>query len=408
MTLPLSPSVLLLTVTLLFACGDPRSAAPPSEAVGRTEGDTKTPDAGPGAMAPNLAAFGDDVLLTWLEPDGGSGAGGHRLRISAFRDGRWTPPAEIAAGEGFFANWADLPGAAAIPGGGYVAHWLEKLGDGTYAYGVQLARADDVTGPWSPAGLLHTDASSQEHGFVSWLQDVEGLRGVWLDGRAMAGGGPMQLRTANVGADSIGPEEVLDAKVCECCSTDAAATADGALVVYRDRSDDELRDIYAVRATPNGWSAPVPVAADGWRIQGCPVNGPAVAADGRRVATAWFTGADDRSRVLLAFSDDAGATFGPPLEVDAQDPLGRVDVALDDGGDALVLWLASAPQGDGAEIRLARVRGDGVASSRAVAATTAARSAGVPKLARQGDRLWIAWVEDSEPSRLRVIESTIP
>jgi len=71
-----------------------------------------------------------------------------------------------------------------------------------------------------------------------------------------------------------------------------------------------------LRRTAQGWSAPSPVHADGWKVPGCPVNGPAVAASGRRVAVAWYTYADERPRVRLAFSDDAGARFGAPVEVD--------------------------------------------------------------------------------------------
>ena len=67
-------------------------------------------------------------------------------------------------------------------------------------------------------------------------------------------------------------------------------TAEGPVVVYRDRSEaeKEIRDISIVRLKGKKWSAPRPVFQDGWRLNGCPVNGPAVAAAGRRVAVAWF------------------------------------------------------------------------------------------------------------------------
>ena len=66
----------------------------------------------------------------------------------------------------------------------------------------------------------------------------------------------------------------------------------------------------------------------GWlAATACPVNG-AVAAAGERVAVAWFTGADKTPRVKLAFSNDAGETFGQPVAVDDGNPTGRVDVLL--------------------------------------------------------------------------------
>ena len=66
------------------------------------------------------------------------------------------------------------------------------------------------------------------------------------------------------------------------------------------------------------------------------MNGPAVAADDQRTAVAWFTGADGGS-VKLVFAD--GESFGAPVIVDAEQPPGRVDPALVDGG-AIVSWPA--------------------------------------------------------------------
>ena len=42
--------------------------------------------------------------------------------------------------------------------------------------------------------------------------------------------------------------------------------------------------------------------ADGWHMEGCPVNGPSIAADGDDVVLGWFTAANDEPRVQLARS----------------------------------------------------------------------------------------------------------
>lgn len=374
------------------------------------------PPAGPGAMAPNLTLTGNatgDVLLTWLEPvDPRDKEKGHRLRISRLSGERrlWSAPVTIAAGTDFFANWADFPGVAVGPKGGLAAHWLARNGPGPYDYAIQLARSADGGATWKPAGILHADGTPAEHGFVAWVAEPTGLRAFWLDGREMAkaggshdshgghGPGAMTLRTA--GIDSSSPEEAVDTRVCECCQTDSAWTADGPIVVYRDRSDQEVRDIYRVRRTPAGWSNPTPVHADNWKIPGCPVNGPAVAADGRNVVVAWFTGAENRPRVKVAFSQDAGERFGPPVEVDAGRPLGRVDVVLDGQGGAVVSWLAA--EGEGAAVHLRRVKGGKAGPAVSAAATGAGRSSGFPRLVRAGDTLYLAWVEDGPVSKVRV------
>jgi hypothetical protein len=142
------------------------------------------------------------------------------------------------------------------------------------------------------------------------------------------------------------------------------------------------------------------VASDGWEIRGCPVNGPALAARGERVAVAWFTGADPGARVRVAFSDDGGATFAAPVEVDGDGPAGRVDGELDDAGGALVSWLGL--RGEAGEIRWRRVSPTGDAGpTRTLAATTARRSAGVPRLARYEGRAVLVWVDQGERGRVR-------
>ncbi len=370
------------------------------------------PPAGPGAMAPSLTPAGADLLLTWLEPVAprpgtAPGAPVHSLRFARLANGLWSPPVTVASGEGFFANWADFPAVAQAPDGSLVAHWLAKLGEGTYSYGVFLARSTDGGATWTPAGLLHSDRSATEHGFVSWVPEDGGLRAFWLDGRQTGNDGPMALRTAHVETEPS-REEQVDPRVCDCCQTDAAVTAGGPVVAYRGRSGKEIRDIYLVRETAQGWSRPALVHADGWEINGCPVNGPAVAASGRHLAVAWFTGAPPSPRVQVAFSEDGGATFSPPVVVDGEGPLGRVDLVLAPSGDALVSWLATtqAQPEQGAAVRLRRVSPQGaVGAPVTLGEVSSARVSGFPRLAAAGDRLYAAWVElgaNKGPSRVRV------
>lgn len=404
------------------ACSPPGSEAQrPSEAAEATEAGEAAavrpldPPAAPGAMAPRLTPAGEGLLLTWIEPVAAPGTpgtvegeSGHRLRFSRLSGGKagetWSEPVTVAEGTDFFANWADFPGAVEAADGTLWAHWLAKTGPETYAYSIFLARSEDGGATWAPAGVLHDDGLQAEHGFVSWLPGEGGAaRAFWLDGREMPGGGPMTLRAGTVTPAGIDSERI-DAKVCDCCQTDAAMTSSGPVVVYRDRSDQEIRDIYILRrAADGGWTEPAPVHRDGWKIPGCPVNGPAVSAQGERVAVAWFTAAEPTPRVLAAFSDDGGASFGEPVVVDGERPLGRVDVELVEGGGAVVSWLAvDAKKGDGAAVKLRRVAPGGAAGEPVtLAATSAARSSGFPRMARRGGDLVLVWVEGGEVSNLR-------
>lgn len=366
-----------------------------------------------GAMAPNWAEDGESLLLSWIEP----GSSGQTLRFARLDpSGRWGPAGTIVTGESFFVNWADFPSMAREREGALVAHWLDKSGAGSYAYDVQLARSTDGGGTWSRLGPAHDDGVRAEHGFVSLLPGPEGVRAFWLDGRRMGEEsgehgegtrphGAMTLRTALLDAEGRPASgEQLDERVCDCCQTSAAMTADGPVVVYRDRSDEEIRDVSIIRRAGSGWTQPAPVHRDGWEVPGCPVNGPAIASvgpGGRGLAVAWFTAEANRPRVQVAFSEDAGATFGAPVVVDATEPLGRVGVVLATGGEAIVSWLAGTDS-EHAEIRLRRVSPDGrLGDPFTVASTARSRASGFPRLARLGSDLALAWTVTGEPSHIR-------
>ncbi|HTQ78844.1 MAG TPA: hypothetical protein VMM92_02525, partial [Thermoanaerobaculia bacterium] len=346
------------TVCLAVAACSPggKAAAPPPtpQATAAPAPPSLDPPAGAASVGLALGVAGPDLLLTWVEPSGSFATPIFEMRLSRFSGGRWSVPVTVAKGTDLLANWADFPGVIAQPGGGLFAHWLIKKGEG---YGIEVAHSKDGGATWSPLGALAADPSAGEHGFLSYAPEGDGVRAFWLEGSE---GGAASLRSARLhpsGQSPIGPIELLDDRVCDCCQTSAALTASGPVVVYRDRSDKEIRDISALRHTAAGWGKPVAVHADGWEIPGCPINGPAAAAEERRVAVAWFTSAPPGPRVEVAFSEDAGASFGPAVVVDAGRPVGRVDLKLEPSGAALVSWVApTATAGsDKAAIWLRRV-----------------------------------------------------
>jgi hypothetical protein len=129
------------------------------------------------------------------------------------------------------------------------------------------------------------------------------------------------------------------------------------------------------------------------------VNGPAIDAQGRSVAVAWFTAADV-PRVRLAFSQDAGRSFGAPVEVASGSVAGRVDVVLLGRDRAAVTWLHETA--DGAEIRVQPFDDDGPSGPVAVVARSSVqRASGFPQMIRAGDGLLFAWTDASGPSRVR-------
>lgn len=399
-------STLLVAVGLLaaLACspqaGSPTVEGAAAEATRQEGGWTGIdPPAARGALAPRLSRLGERPLLSWLEPVAIDRQPGHRLVVSVLGPDGWSQPSEVTRGSDLFANWADLPAVVEAPDGSLVAHWLEKVATPPYAYHVRLSRSEDGGGSWEALGRLHGDDSPQEHGFVSWVVDQGALRAFWLDGAAMGRGEPMALHTALVDGAEVREETQLDERVCECCATAAASVAAGSVVVYRDRSETEVRDIAVARRTADGWSEPRRVREDDWVMPGCPVNGPAVATEGDRLAVGWFTAAGGRPRVLVALSEDGGAGFGEAIELDRDLPLGRVGVAPMPGGVA-VSWLAT--RNGRAQLRLQAVSWDGTLGDPVtVAETGSGRTSGFPRLAWADEGLVVVWVEATDPPRLR-------
>lgn len=370
---------------------------------------------GADATEPNFYTATDGrVVMSWIERVDSST---HALRIAIrSTDGSWGEPRDVTRRSDFWLNWADFPSVAMLADGRLLAHWPQRNGSGRYAYEVRMAESRDEGRTWSESVTPHQPGIEAEHGFVSILPSDSGALVVFLDGGnnitsapAHAHGGgehstPMTLAANRWGNAPLSPatKTVVDARVCDCCQTSAALSASGPVVVYRDRSDTkpEIRDIVISRLVNGAWTPAVPVHADNWEVDFCPVNGPMVQAYGDTVVVAWFTAARDTAKVQVAFSYDAGATFGAPVRVDEGNPAGRVGLQLFDGA-AYVSWLERGA-GDSAFVKLRRVERDGRAdTSIVVSPSSGARSSGFPRMARLRDGLLFAWTVPGRPSAIR-------
>lgn len=358
-----------------------------------------------GSAEPFVFAMRDALMLSWLEPV--TNTKEMVLRFAVYRDGQWSSPRTVVQRGDFFVNWADFPSIVEDANGVLFAHWLQKSGNSVYAYDVRLAISEDGGRTWGTSLLLNRDGKKSEHGFVTLAPlPTGGVGATWLDGRNMVEGkeeGDMTIRYATIDAAGVIRSDVqLDDRTCECCTTGMAMSSGRPVIVYRDRSPEEVRDIAVVRKTAAGWSTPRILHADGWKIAGCPVNGPQADARGKRVAVAWFTAAAEHGRAYVAFSDDGGATFGKPVVIDDGKPVGRVDVVMADSDTAVATW--SEQTTSGAELRARRVPRNGQAGvSVKVADSSAARGAGFARAAVVGQNVFVAWTEqDAVTKRVHV------
>ncbi|MEO8002823.1 MAG: hypothetical protein ABI644_13190 [Arenimonas sp.] len=354
------------------------------------------------AAQPNLSqAENGELILSWIER---IPAGGHRLKISRYSEQtKWSPPQTIAEGKNFFVNWADFPATQVLADGSLWAHNLEKSGVGTYAYDVVLRRSIDMGKTWAKPMRVNAPVEA-EHGFVSlWPWSKTQLGVAWLDGGATIatedmsshdhGGSMMTLRAAVVDAKMQSTREwPLDMSVCDCCQTKTALSSRGPVIVYRNRTENEIRDIYTARFDGKRWTPPVRVHADDWKMPACPVNGPAITALQDKVWVAWFTAAQQPA-VRIAYSKNAGDSFEPMREVATQNVQGRVDLVSNKDS----VWLSWMEEKNGTQnVWLAEYSHDLETEKQRFslpAVTGNGRATGFPRMALVQNRIHMVWTD---------------
>ena len=357
---------------------------------------------------PSLVSNNGLLSLTWISSDEDMNA---KLNFRQFKDGDWLNPMTLAVGSDWFVNWADFP-THAISGDQVLTSYLKKSAGGSYTYDVFLSLHNLSGEKVKEDFILNTDGFKAEHGFVSIVaKDDEGFLITWLDGRntvendANGNHKPMTIRFAEVtnNGDIINENE-LDASVCDCCQTSITNTDKGPLVVYRNRSEKEVRDIYVTRNIDDKWETPAAVHNDGWVIYGCPVNGPKVVSNSNNIAVSWFTVYDGKPRVNLSFSKSYGASFDSPIQINDNNAIGRVDVLYLNDREVLVSYMED--DNFDTYLRLKKVSIDGqVSKPITISKIDSGRNTGVPQLEILNDEIFVVWtVFENENNQLKTVK----
>lgn len=366
----------------------------------------------PGAMGSSLALGPDGAAyLSWLEPTGGEN---WAMKFSRFDAAHltWGETRAIAQGADFFVNWADFP-VLAVQADRLTAVWFvnnpaHHAAPGHHGAGYRAVYRSslDQGQTWSPELPISDEFLPVEFVALQPLRDGR-LLAAWLDGRAHNTGSDRQALYARV-LGAPGPDMLVDDLVCDCCQLSFVPTTDGgALLAYRGRTKDEVRDMQLARYDGKSWSAPTTLNPDGWKIAGCPVNGPKLAECGDLIGAVWFTAADNQARVLARVSDNAGDSFSPVVRVDLGRPQGRVDSVMLPDGTLVMTWLEMSAQDHaspgGIYLRTLSLEGK-LSKPQMVAPSSTARMSGFPRMVLLGGRqLLLTDTVDSEPSRLRAL-----
>ena len=347
-----------------------------------------------------LLSTDKDLFISWTEQVLDS----NFLYVTKLEGGSWSNKKLITKGTDWFVNWADFPSISYnnLSNSIFSFH-LQKSSEETFSYDVNYHINSKET--WKDMNKIHDDNTFSEHGFVSSIPYKDGFMVSWLDGRNTYGvgdhghaKGAMTIRSAVLDFNgNIVSQNVIDEMVCECCQTSMAISGDIPIVVYRDRSEGEIRDIYYSRYIDSNWTEPHPIHNDGWEINGCPVNGPNVDSYGDNVVVSWFSASNGRPKVNLKFSTDNGRTFGDKILIDEVDnsPLGRVDIELISETEAIISWLSTVDGKGKLLIRKIKTNGE-IGPIKVVDEISTERSTGFPQIEKFNDDVYISWTDNSE------------
>ncbi|MER3422823.1 MAG: hypothetical protein C4293_05920 [Nitrospiraceae bacterium] len=213
------------------------------------------------------------------------------------------------------------PGFAVRPDGAEFVTWsaANKTPGALFASDLQLAHSGEGQTFQAPV-LVNDDGLAISHTFESLLIGKGGeLYVAWLDGRNKDRSGASALFACSQdGGTTMGKNQVIDGMACPCCRPMMAQAPDGSLwVAWRKTFEGNVRDIVIANSTDHGrsFSPPKVVSHDGWVFDACPHRGPSIAFDGQgRLYIGWYTeGKDEQPKLLIATSDDKGATFSSPV-----------------------------------------------------------------------------------------------
>jgi hypothetical protein len=380
---------------------------------------------------PSLAAGGQFVAVAWSATDT---AGVTDVFAAVSRNGGRTFSKAVRVGDERHASLGieQPPRISLVPRAGrdpeVVVVWTVKSKDGSR---LLVAQSQDGGTSFARATLLPGSDAGGNRGWESTAVDRDGhVMAVWLDHREMSSSGGASMHheghdhTAAGTAKSDGAARAQASKlyfarldgassphaitggVCYCCETAVAIGPDGAIyAAWRHVYPGNLRDIAFTVSRDGGrtFAAPMRVSNDGWILDGCPENGPALAvgADGA-VHAIWPTlvaGAtsDGEPTLALFHATSRGSLEFSPRERIATEGTPRHPQMAATPAGLVAAWDEQTAAGS-RRVVLARLTGE-TASREIVSGSARAQT---PALTGTSDGVVLAWTEGTEQSVIRV------
>jgi hypothetical protein len=305
---------------------------------------------------------------------------------------------------------------------------------------IKTARSRDGGRTFAAPVILQSSGAPGDRGWGAVALDQQGVaHAIWLDHRGLAArraagvtaaghqsgaahdGVAMAQHSAVYYASASatrtrGAERELAKGVCYCCKTALAVGANGVLLAaWRHVYPGNLRDMaFTVsRNAGRSFAPPARVSEDGWAINGCPDDGPAIAVDAQDTAhLVWPTvidGAKPEGALFYASTRD-GATFTPRVRIPT---LGgpkpsHPQIVIDRNGRTFVAWDESVDGSRVAAVRQLTVRPNRIPAFGDIVRLSSSAAGLYPVLAATDQGLVAVWTAGGNPSRIETRAIRIP
>lgn len=303
-----------LAALLLLAAGCAASPARSPEWASLRE---VTPEflAARGARQASLAADTHGrVALTFVTRDT---SGAMDLWLSISTDGGVTfgEPQRVNERPGAVSSFAEARPMAAFGEGGRLALvWTEMREASGHGHGmaadVWVRSSGDGGANLGPTSRVNDDADGKPayHGFATLAFAPDGaLFAAWMDERenppveGEASSAALYGAVSRDGGQRWEKNRRITDRLCPCCRNAIATAAPGTVaIVYRSAGHD-LRDPALALSTDGGatFAMDTLLSPDGWKVDACPVAGPALTASADGGMVAWYSEAEG-PRVYVA------------------------------------------------------------------------------------------------------------
>ncbi len=342
---------LFVAILAIHAGAAGTSAAPPDAITLAIAGRTNA--------TPWVASAGSFVAVVWAASASGKGD----VYVATSRDGgrSFDAPVRVNAVAGDARVSGEIaPRVSLRPVSGAPPEIAVTWNARDTGTAIRTARSKDGGRTFAAPVTLQAPGAAGDRGWqASAIDDAGTLHTIWLDHRGMAvdkgaartdhkgdhdGVAMAQKSALYYGPARAGAERELFKGVCYCCKTALVAAPGGVLyAAWRHVFEGNLRDIAFTSSRDGGRTfAPMSrVHQDGWAINGCPDDGPAMAVDpAGTVHLVWPTLLNGADGTLLYATAAAGKTFGRPIRVPTlgSPKPSHPQIAIDGGGRPVIAW----------------------------------------------------------------------